>query len=102
MGETGELKFLVGMSSTEGESSNFWAYRGTPQFPPLVGHPNLTIRKTLRRVLGLLTVMILKGVSESIFFQSNKFTACKVKDEKDVVNSLIKLNLLNIIHSLRI
>ena len=33
-------------------------------------------------MLGLLTVMILKRVSESIFFQSNKFIARKVKDEK--------------------
>ena len=57
-----------------------------PQFPPLVGHPDLLIRKTLRRVLGLLTAMILKRVSESIYFQSNKFTTCKVKDEKEVAN----------------
>ena len=92
MGETGELKFLVWMSSTEGESSNFWACRETPQFPPLVGHPNLTTRKTLRRVLGLLTVMILKGMSESIFYQSNKFRACKFKDEKEVANSSMTFN----------
>ena len=45
------------------------------------------MRETPRRVLDLLTVMILKRVSESIFFQSNKFTACKVKDEKEVANS---------------
>ena len=38
-------------------------------------------------MLGLLIVMALKRVSESIFSQSNKFTACKAKDEKDVVNS---------------
>ena len=38
-------------------------------------------------MLGLLIVMVLKRVSESIFFQSNKFTACKVKDEKEVANS---------------
>ena len=31
--------------------------------------------------------MILKKVSESIFFQGNKFTSCKVKDEKEVANS---------------
>ena len=52
----------------------------------------------MRRVLGLLTVMILKKVSESIFFQSNKFTACKVKDEKEMANSLWKFNLWKIIH----
>ena len=38
-------------------------------------------------MLGLLIVMVLKGVSESIFFQSNKFAACRVKDEKELVNS---------------
>ena len=45
-----------------------------PQFPRLVGYPDLSIRKTLK-VLGVLTVMI--------FFQSKHFTACKVKDEKE-------------------
>ena len=45
------------------------------------------------RVVGLLTVMILKIVSKSIFFQSKRFTACKVKDEKGVTN----LNLLHIL-----
>ena len=41
------------------------------------------MRETPRRVLDLLTVMILKRVSESIFFiQINKFTACKFKDKK--------------------
>ena len=50
------------------------------------------------RVLGLFAVMILKRMSESIFFQSNKSTACKVKDEKEVANSLMVFNLLKIIH----
>ena len=45
-----------------------------PQFPGLVGYPDLPMKKTLR-VVGLLTVMI--------FFQSKKFTACKIKDEKE-------------------
>ena len=31
-----------------------------------------------------------------MFFQSNKFTACKVNDEKEIVNSLITFILLNI------
>ena len=51
------------------------------------------------RVLGLLTVMILKRVSESIFFQSNIFSACKVIHEKEVTNSLMVFNLLKIIHT---
>ena len=45
-------------------------------------------------MLGLLAVVILKRVSESIFFQSNTFTACKVKDESEVANSLIAFNLM--------
>ena len=45
-----------------------------PQFPRLVGHPELSMRKTVK-VVGLLTVMI--------FFQSKNFAACKVKDEKE-------------------
>ena len=45
--------------------------------------------------------MILKRVSESMFFQSKKFTACKVKDEKEVTNSLMAFNLLKIIHLLQ-
>ena len=45
-----------------------------PQFPPLVRYPDLSMRKALR-VVGLLTVMI--------FSQNKKFTACKIKDEKE-------------------
>ena len=46
------------------------------QFPCLVEHPDLSMRKTLR-VVCLLIVMI--------FFQSKKFTASKVKDEKEEI-----------------
>ena len=45
-----------------------------PQFHCLVGYPDISMRKTLR-VVGLLTVMV--------FFQSKRFTACKIKDEKE-------------------
>ena len=64
---------------------------------PFVGHPDLPIKKTLR-VLGLHTAMVLKRVSESIFFQNNNFTACKVKDGNEVANFLMIINLLKIIH----
>ena len=64
----------------------------------LQGDPDLPITKTLRRVPDLLTVMILKRVSESIFFQINKFTLCKFKDKKELANSLMAFNLLKIIH----
>ena len=62
-----------------------------PQFPLLVGYPDLPMKKTLRLV-GLLTVMI--------FFQNRKFTACKINDEKEetVFYFLMVFNLLKIIH----
>ena len=49
-------------------------------------------------MFGLLNAMISKAVSEIIFFQSNNFTACKIKDEKEVANSVMMFNLLKIIH----
>ena len=44
------------------------------------------------RVVGLLTVII--------FFQSKKFMACKIKDEKEEIKVyfLIVFNLLKIVH----
>ena len=62
-----------------------------PHFPRLMGHPDLPMRRTLR-VVGLLTVVI--------FFQSKKFTACKIKDEKEetIFYFLMVFNLLKIIH----
>ena len=87
------------LSSRRGKFQTFGlAWRATLQFLSLVGHLDLPMRKTLRSVLGLLTIMILKRVSDSIFFQSNKFTACKVKDEKDVANCFMLFNLLKIIN----
>ena len=61
------------------------------QFPLLVGHSDLPMRKTLR-VVALLTAMI--------FFQSKKLTVCKVKDEKEekILYFLMVFNLLKIIH----
>ena len=47
----------------------------TLKFFFLVGHPDLPIRKIQRRLLDLLTVIVLKRVSESISFQINNFTA---------------------------
>ena len=51
-----------------------------PSVPPLVGNLDPPIGKTLRNLFALLTVMMLKRVSENIFFQSNKVKACKVND----------------------
>ena len=47
-------------------------------------------------MLDSLTVMILKRVNKSIFFQINKFTACKFT--KEMENSLMAFNLLKITH----
>ena len=52
------------------------------QFSPLVGHLDLSIRKTLRRVLGLFTAMILKSVSESITFIATNSQRVSLKIEK--------------------
>ena len=94
---TGGLNFSVGVvSNIRGKFKLFVLQGDPPQFPPLVGNLDLLIRKTLRRVLYPLTVMILKRMSESIFFQINKFTACKFT--KEVANSLMAFNLLKIIH----
>ena len=90
--------FGVGCIQQKSVVQKFWlaGELPRPQFHLLVGHSDLTIKNTLWRVLGLLTVMNLKRVSESIFFQSNKFTGYKVKNEKEVANSLMVFNLLKI------
>ena len=98
------LNFLVGVISNRSGKLTFGlAGRPLPpppplQFPLLMGHPDLPKRKTLRSLLGLLTVMTVKRVSENSFFQSNKFTACKVQDEKGVANSLMAIILWKIIN----
>ena len=56
------------------------------------------IENTLRSVLCLITVIILKRVREIIYLQSNKFTACKVRDEKVVAKFLMTFNLQLSIH----
>ena len=103
-GGTRQLIFLVGVISNKSGKFKYLSLQGdhpppsSLQFPSVVRHPDLPIRKTLRRVLDLLTVIILKGLSDSVFFQSNTFTACKVEDEKDVTNSLMAFTVLKIIH----
>ena len=62
-----------------------------PQSPRFVGYPDPPMSKT-QRMVGLLAIMI--------FFQSKKFTACKIKDEKEekIFYFLMVFNLLKIIH----
>ena len=74
----GELGFLVGVIFNRMGKVEILRLARThppPLFAPLMGHPDLPVRKILMRVLYVLTVKILKRVSESIFFQSNKFRA---------------------------
>ena len=99
-GGTRGLKVLVRGDIQQKEKLQTYRFVGRhpTQFPSLVGYPDLPIRKTLSRVLGLFTEITLKRVSESICFESHKFTTCKVKDEKEVANSLMTFNLPKIIH----
>ena len=80
------FNFLVGVISNRIWRFKILCLRGELpllfQVPPLKGNPNLPIRKTLRTVFSLLTVMILKRVNQIIFFQGNKFTVCMVKNKK--------------------
>ena len=74
-GETSTQFFGEGDTQQKGKIQIFWLAGRLPQFFFLLGHAGLPIRKTLRRVLDLLTVMILKRLTESIFFQINEVTA---------------------------
>ena len=95
-GDRGTKFFSGGDIQQKRKVQTFWLAGRPLKFPPLVGHPDLPIKKTLRRMLDPLTVTLLKKVSESIFFQINKFTACKFTEE--VENYLMAFNLLKIIH----
>ena len=93
------LSFMVGLIYNRRGKFKLLGLQGDPQIPSFSGTSYLSTRKTLRRVLVLLTVMILKGVSESISFHSSKFTASKIKEENEVANSLMAFNIPKIIHS---
>ena len=84
------------MISSRRGSSNFWACRkSTLLVPPLVVNPDLPIRKLLKIVLVLLTVMLLKRVSQIFFFKSNRLTAYKINRGREEVGSyLMVLNIL--------
>ena len=86
--------FSVGLISNRSKRFRFLDMSG--ELPPIMR--NLPIKKTLRSELGLVTVMILKRVNESIFFQNNKFAVFKVKNGKQVAGTLIVFNLLKIIY----
>ena len=80
---------MSGDIQQNGEVQNFGHEGGAPTVHPLVRNPDPSIRNTLRSVFDLLTVIILKRVRErEYFFQSNKFTAFKIKDGKEVAKSM--------------
>ena len=83
-GKGTRLNCLVGLTSNRRKR-----FRGARPHLSLshVINPDSPISNTLRSVLGLLILMALKRIRESIFFQSNKVTACKVKNRKEVANS---------------
>ena len=97
MREREKTQFLVGRHEIEGGGSKFWAWDPS-QIPPLVANPDCSIKNILRSVFGMITLIVSKRVRESIFFQSNKFTACKIKAEKEVAKFLVVFNLHNVIH----
>ena len=66
--------------------------------PPLVTNPDLSKNCTMGSVLGLITVIILVKLREIVFFQTNKFTAYKVRRRKEVAKYLMVLNLYMFIH----
>ena len=89
------------------EDRNFWwgmTSNGRVRFKILVWALCWSPIKTiLRSVVGVNAVIIWKRVCvrEYIFFQSNKVTACKVRDGKEVAKSLMVFNLRKIIHPLQ-
>ena len=65
---------------------------------PLVANSDLLIKNAMERALSVIAVRNFKKVRESIFFQSSRFTACKVRDRKLVAQSLMAFNLRKVIH----
>ena len=67
---------------------------------PLVANSDLLIKNAIERALSVIAVRNFKKVREreSIFFQSSRFTACKVRDRKLVAQSLMAFNLRKVIH----
>ena len=76
----GTQVFGRGWYSTETKSSNFWVRRGGVT-PLLVRHPDLFVRKTPWKKLGLLTVMICEWVG-LFSFKTINLQHAKLKIEK--------------------
>ena len=95
--DRGTQFFGGGVIQQNGKVQTFCLAGRPSYFPRLLGHLDLPIGKTLRRVPDPLTAMILKRVIQSFFFRINKLVACKFKDKKEVANCLIAFNLLKVI-----
>ena len=65
---------------------------------PIVANTDPLIKNTLEGMLGLIIVIIFKIVREIIYFQTNKFVTCKVRDGKEMAKCLMVFNLHKIIH----
>ena len=98
-GATGDSKFWWRVISNRRGSFKLMDLQGDPPhtIPSRSGTSWSPHKENPEEGACLFTAMILKRVSESIYFQSNKFTTCKVKDEKEVENSLMAFNLPKII-----
>ena len=107
--DTAFFQYIVCDQGTEGEPGVIFNRRekfklfillGDPlrQFPLLVWYPNLSIRKLMKSGWSAYCNDFEKSEWES--FQSKTFSACKLKDEKEVVNDFIAFNLLKIMHPL--
>ena len=84
----GKLDFLVGAIFNKRGKFKLLGLQGD-QSPPLVRHHDLPIRKILMRVVSLLTVMILKRVSEVITY----FIEIKEKNSSNIFLITVNENL---------
>ena len=90
--ERGRNPFFGGKwHPTEWWGSKFWAWVRGLSWSPIKKHPEECAWSKYCNNFG-------KSKRVCIFFQSNKFTACKVRDEKRVAKSLMVFNLRKIIH----
>ena len=80
---TGRINFMAKSICSRRRVQTFCLSGGSPtSILSIVGQPDLSIRKTLCRVLGLLTVMILKKWVRLFSFKATKLQHVKLKNMK--------------------